>query len=192
MTRLALFASGSGTNVENIVRHFESNKEVEIVKIYCNKPNAYVLERADYLGIDSRVFTKTELQDGTIAKELQADEIDLVILAGFLLLVPQNLTQTFENRIINVHPSLLPKYGGKGMYGHHVHEAVIAHKESESGITIHLVNEVYDDGRILFQAKTPIVSGDNAETLAAKIHALEKRHFPQVIATYIQETKAAS
>lgn len=183
--KLALFASGSGTNVENIARYFAKNPQVEVQKIYCNKANAFVLERAKNLSIPSRVFSKDEFTSGIITQELQDDKVDFIILAGFLWLIPASLVKTFSDRIINIHPSLLPKYGGKGMYGHHVHEAVVSNKEKESGISIHLVNEEYDKGEMLFQAKTTVTPNDTPDDVAAKIHELEQANFPRVIEEYI-------
>lgn len=182
MTRIAIFASGSGSNAENITNHFSNNSSVEISLILTNNPNAFVLERAKKLGIKSLVFDRVDFfKNDTILHFLQENDIDLIVLAGFLLKIPENLIKAFPNKIINIHPALLPKYGGKGMYGDKVHQSVIEAKETESGITIHYVNEHYDDGEIIFQAKCKIETTDTPNDLADKIHALEYEHFPMVI-----------
>lgn len=184
MIKLALFASGSGSNVENIANHLKGHPSIQITRVYCNKPNAYVLERCKNLGLVSRVFSREEFKEGIITQELLNEGSNLIVLAGFLWLIPTGLVAAFPDRIINVHPALLPNYGGKGMYGHHVHEAVVQAHESESGITIHLVNEEYDKGKVLFQAKTALEENETPESLAQKIHHLEKTHFPSVIEEY--------
>lgn len=190
MIKLALFASGSGSNVENIARYLANHPVIQITRVYCNNPQAYVLERCKNLGLESRVFTREEFKQGQITQELLNEGSNLIVLAGFLWLIPAGLVAAFPDRIINVHPALLPNYGGKGMYGHHVHEAVVQAKESESGITIHLVNEEYDKGRILFQAKTALDADETPESLAQKIHHLEKTHFPAVIEEYAMQLNA--
>ncbi|MBN2682186.1 MAG: phosphoribosylglycinamide formyltransferase [Bacteroidales bacterium] len=182
MKKIALFASGSGTNVENIIKYFNNNRSVEVSIILTNNANAFVLERAKNHSISSYIFNKHEFYNtDNVLKELKQKKIDLIVLAGFMWLVPENLINNFNSRIINIHPALLPKYGGKGMYGDYVHKAVIANGENESGITIHYVNNVYDDGEIIFQAKCLISSEDNPESLAKKIHSLEYEHYPPVI-----------
>lgn len=182
MKRIVLFASGSGSNVENIVHYFKDRKDVEVVAVYCNNSKAFVLERCKKLGIPSRLFGRKEfVEDTVVVNELLHQKIDLVVLAGFLWLIPESLVKAFPNRIINIHPALLPKYGGKGMYGHFVHEAVVANKEKESGITIHYVNEHYDDGKVIFQGKCSLEPSDSAETVAQKIQRLEAEHFPRVV-----------
>lgn len=180
-TRLALFASGNGSNVQRLSEYFQAHPSIEIAAIYCNKPDAFVVTRAENLGLPCRIFSKDELEEGEVMAMLIADHIDWIILAGFLWKIPENLIDAFPERIINVHPALLPKYGGKGMYGHHVHEAVIANKEKESGITIHLVDEVYDNGEHLYQAKVAIDANDTPQTLAEKIHGLEHQYFPTIV-----------
>ena len=175
-TNLAILASGSGTNAENIARYFKRHSSIHVQKILSNKRNAFVHERARKLGIPSATFTRAEFLVPTFLDELEG--IDYLILAGFLWLIPKYLVHAYPDRIINIHPALLPKYGGKGMYGAHVHQAVVANGERESGITIHLVNEEYDKGEVLFQAKCSVESDDTADTLAEKIHALEYAHFP--------------
>jgi phosphoribosylglycinamide formyltransferase-1 len=182
MIRIAIFASGSGSNAENIVNHFSTNTQVEIPLILTNKANAYVLERAKKLNIKSVVFNRTQFSEtDEIVALLIENNIDLIILAGFLLKIPENLIQAFQHKIVNIHPALLPKFGGKGMYGDHVHKAVVENKETESGITIHYVNENYDEGKIIFQAICEVLPTDSYEDVAAKIHTLEYEHFPKTI-----------
>ncbi len=181
MQRIAILASGSGSNAQKLVEHFAASDRAEVVLIACDQPQAGVLQRASDLRVPAYLFTGAELRDGTVLRELAGQRIDLVVLAGFLRLIPAPLVAAFPGRIVNIHPALLPKYGGKGMYGHHVHEAVIAAGETESGITIHLVNERYDEGEHLFQARCPVVPGDTPASLAAKVHALEHAHFPRVV-----------
>lgn len=182
MKKIAIFASGSGSNAENIIRYFAQKPEICVKKIYCNVPDAYVLERAKKYQIPTVIFNRQEFRDPEkILRQLQQEETDFIILAGFLWLLPSCITAAYPNRIINIHPALLPLYGGKGMYGHHVHEAVIAAGEKESGITIHYVNDHYDEGDPIFQAKCPVLPGDTADTLAVRIHELEYQHFPRVI-----------
>jgi phosphoribosylglycinamide formyltransferase-1 len=181
-TRLAIFASGNGSNAEQIAHYFEDIEEVEIVRIYSNKAEAYVLERAKNLQIPSMVFSGKELRESDkVLEQLKEDQTDFIILAGFLLLIPENLIQSFPNRIINIHPALLPDYGGKGMYGMNVHKAVKASGDKQTGITIHFVNEHYDEGQVIFQAFTRIADNDTPEDIATKVHALEYAHFPQII-----------
>jgi phosphoribosylglycinamide formyltransferase-1 len=178
--RIALFASGSGSNAQNIIEYFSENEFVEVDSVWSNNPNAYALERAKKFGIDTFVFTKDEFRNSNFVVEaLKKRNIDLVILAGFLWLIPANLIQNF--RIINIHPALLPKYGGKGMYGLNVHRAVVENNDSESGISIHFVNEKYDDGEIIFQAKCNVLPTDSPEDVAIKVHQLEYKYFPEVI-----------
>lgn len=178
--RIALFASGSGTNAENIIKYFSDNQKIKVDSLWSNKPDAPALSRAEKLGIDTFVFTRRELNETEkVVGILKERKIDLIVLAGFLWLIPENLINNFD--IINIHPALLPKYGGKGMYGMNVHRAVVENCETESGISIHLVNPVYDDGKILFQAKCRVSPEDTPEMVAQKIHALEYKHFPEVI-----------
>jgi phosphoribosylglycinamide formyltransferase-1 len=182
MKKIVLFASGNGTNVERIFNYFKDSPAVEITAVFTNNPKAGVLKRTARLGITSVIFTKNDLyHSNKVLTILSALKPDLIVLAGFLLLIPSYFMQTFKNRIINIHPALLPKYGGKGMYGHHVHQAVIDHQEKKSGITIHFVNERYDEGQIIFQAETNIDQQETPETLASKIHQLEYEHFPRII-----------
>jgi len=180
MKRIAIFASGSGSNAENIITYFQNNKKAEVVLVLSNNPNALVLERAKKLGVQSLVFNKHQLNDSNWAIENLKD-LDLIVLAGFLWKFPEHLLENYENKVVNVHPALLPKYGGKGMYGMYVHEAVVENRETESGITIHYVNEHYDEGAIIFQAKCTITAKDTPSDVAAKIHELEMRYFPEIV-----------
>jgi len=161
--------------------HFQHSEKAEIALIASNKPDAYVLERAKKFNVPTFTFSKKEMDAGVLLEKLQEEKIDWVILAGFLLKIPVELTRAFPDRMVNIHPALLPKYGGKGMYGAYVHEAVKAAGEKETGITIHLVNENYDEGKIVFQASTAIDELDNPDSIAAKVHELEHKYFPQVI-----------
>ena len=192
MKHIAIFASGNGTNAQNLIEYFNLNKRcdfshVNVAVVICNKTNAPVIERAKKMGVPAVVLKKEELTTTpqALLQTLKEYKIDYIVLAGYLQMIPLELIKEYPDRIINIHPSLLPAYGGKGMYGHHVHEAVVAAGEKESGITIHLVDEVYDSGRILFQARCPINLGDTPEILAAKIHQLEYEHFPCIIEEYI-------
>ncbi|MAX81883.1 MAG: phosphoribosylglycinamide formyltransferase [Crocinitomicaceae bacterium] len=179
MKNIVIFASGSGSNAENIISYFEHHESINVVAVVCNKPNAGVIDRANKYAVPVIMTNKGDLQSAAFINKLKELEVDLIVLAGFLLLIPESITQAFK--MVNVHPSLLPKYGGKGMYGHFVHEAVIKAKEKESGITIHEVNAEYDKGKILFQASCILEEGDTPEALAQKIHTLEHAHFPKVI-----------
>ena len=182
LKNIAIFASGSGTNTESIIQYFKTNKLINIEIILSNKKDAYVIQRAKNNNIDWFVFNKQQFyHSNDILNELKNRNIDLIVLAGFLWLIPINILSAFNERIINIHPALLPAYGGKGLYGSKVHEAVINNKEKESGISIHYVNEKYDEGKIIFQAKTQIDLKDTPETLAQKIHQLEYEHFPIII-----------
>jgi len=183
MKNIALFASGSGSNVENIANYFQNDSTIKVSLVLTNNPNAFVVNRAKRLGLDCHVFNKQDFLETTkIVTLLQEYRIDLIVLAGFLLKVPVYLIKAFPNKIINIHPALLPKYGGKGMYGINVHRAVVAAKEKETGITIHYVNEKYDEGKIIFQATCIVEPADTAEDVAQKIHALEFANFPKEIA----------
>ncbi|MBT8307522.1 MAG: phosphoribosylglycinamide formyltransferase [Maribacter sp.] len=180
--RIVLFASGSGSNVENIVQYFQTKPNVTIASVLTNKRDAKVIDRCNRLNISSLWFNKIAFQEtDCILDLLKGINPDLIVLAGFLWKIPEKIIKAFPNRIINIHPALLPKYGGKGMYGNRVHKAVKENHESESGITIHYVNENYDEGAIIHQAKTKISADDNADDIAAKVHALEYEHFPKVI-----------
>ncbi len=184
--KLALFASGAGSNVRRIHEHFLDRTDVVVSLLVCNKPEAPVVAFAREQDIPVRMITREDLSDpGPIVRELQDLNIDLIVLAGFLWKIPALVIQAFPDRILNLHPALLPLYGGKGMYGIRVHEAVLQASEKESGITIHLVNEDYDKGRILFQAKCPVLAGDTARDLADRIHQLEHQHLPLIIDRYL-------
>ena len=184
---IAIFASGSGSNAENIMRYFQDRENINISLVLSNKSDAFVHERAKNMNVPSITFTKKELEESDkILQILDEYKINFIVLAGFLLKIPTNLIAVYPNRIINIHPALLPKYGGKGMYGHFVHEAVVAAKEKESGITIHFVNEQYDEGNIIFQAKCPVSPADTPDDVAKKVHELEYRHFPKVIELVIK------
>jgi len=189
MTRLAIFASGGGSNAQCIMDHFNDLEEISIALILSNRKKAGVLDRARKAGIRSMVFSKAEFQSGeSIKAALQKAQIDVLVLAGFLLKVPPYLLEIYSDRILNIHPALLPKYGGKGMYGAHVHQAVYENKDSESGITIHLVNEKYDDGKILFQASTEIESSDSPEIIGKKVLELEHYYFPRIIEAFVENS----
>lgn len=181
MKRLAILASGSGSNAEKIMVHFQNSEIAEIALVASNKADAFVLKRARKFDVPTFTFSRKEMDAGVLLEKLQQENIDWVILAGFLLKIPVELTRAFPDRMVNIHPALLPKYGGKGMYGSFVHEAVKAAGEKETGITIHLVNENYDEGRIVFQASVPLTPDDTPDVIAEKVHALEHRHFPEVI-----------
>ncbi len=179
--RLALLASGSGTNAEAIMRHFEHHPRVSVALLLSNNPSAFALDRAKRFGVAARVFSREEFKNEAALQWLKQAGATHVVLAGFLWLVPSAWLKAFPDRIINIHPSLLPKHGGKGMYGNRVHQAVIDSGDTETGITIHLVNERFDEGKILFQAKCAVAKSDTSETIANKVHALEHQHFPIVI-----------
>ena len=184
--KLAILASGNGTNAQQISEYLAGNTEIEVSCIVYNRREAYVAKRAADLGIEAMYFNKRDfMESDRVLDYLHGKKVDYLILAGFLLLVPQNLLTAYPDRIVNIHPALLPKYGGKGMYGHHVHEAVIANHEPESGITIHVVDQHYDCGTTLFQAKCRLTEADTADTLAAKIHILEKTYFPPVVEAFV-------
>ena len=180
MKHLVLFASGSGSNVENIHDKFAS-EPIQIDCVFVNNPHAGVIDRCIRLGIPYKLFNREEWNNGQVLKDLLHYSPDLIVLAGFLWKMPPSIIQSFNQKIINIHPSLLPKFGGKGMYGHFVHEAVIASNEKESGITIHWVNQQYDEGGIIFQSHCEITENDNPESLAQKIHQLEFQYFPEII-----------
>ena len=182
MIKIAILASGNGTNAQQISEYFAVHEQVKVDCIIYNRKDAYVAERAKKLGIPAVYYGRKDFfENGKVLSYLKNRGIDWVILAGFLWLVPEDILAAFPNHIINIHPALLPKYGGKGMYGHHVHEAVIANHEKESGITIHIVDCHYDKGTTLFQATCPITDEDTPDTLAGKIHLLEKEYFPSII-----------
>tara|TARA_R110002051_G_scaffold270525_1_gene330954 strand:+ start:202 stop:768 length:567 start_codon:yes stop_codon:yes gene_type:complete len=182
MKRIVLFASGSGSNVENISQYFANNDKLTIAAVLTNKSDAKVLERCNRLKISALYFNRTAFYEtDCVLDVLKSIRPDLIILAGFLWKIPEKLTKSFPNKIVNIHPALLPKYGGKGMYGMHVHKAVKANNEHETGITIHFVNENYDEGAIIKQVKVKISPKDSPEAIAEKVHELEYEHFPKVI-----------
>jgi len=182
MKRIVIFASGSGTNAENLIRFFQNNDNVEVIQVLTNNPYAKVLDRAMRLSISALSFNRIAFSNTNhVLDILKHQKPDLIVLAGFLWKIPESFIKAFPNKIINIHPALLPKFGGKGMYGMHVHEAVISSKEKETGITIHYVNENYDEGATIFQAKCEVLSSDSANDVAAKIHDLEMEHFPKVV-----------
>ncbi len=185
--RIAIFASGSGSNAENIVRFFKDNSLAEVVLILSNNPDAYVLERAEKMKVPAFIFNRSDLYENEkVIDVLKSKNIDIIVLAGFLWLIPKAIISAYPRRIVNIHPALLPKYGGKGMYGLKVHEKVIAEGDTESGITIHFVNENYDEGDFIFQGRCLVSRDDNAETLANKIHELEYKYYPEVIERIIE------
>jgi phosphoribosylglycinamide formyltransferase 1 len=182
---IAIFASGSGTNAQNIIEYFADNQLVRVSCLLSNTPKAYALQRAEKLGVETLVFSRDQLYNSSfITGYLVKKKIDLIVLAGFLWLIPKELIDKF--RIINIHPALLPQYGGKNMYGHYVHDAVIQNREKFSGITIHYVNDKYDDGAIIFQEKCSVYPDDTPETLAARIHQLEYEYYPRIVEQVIR------
>lgn len=188
MRNIAIFASGSGTNAENIIKFFSTSKTARVSLVLSNKREAYVLKRAATLNVRSVFFDRKELYEkDKVLRYLLMYKIDFIVLAGFLWLIPENILDIYDKRIVNIHPALLPGYGGKGMYGEIVHEAVIAHHEKESGITIHYVNRVYDEGDIIFQTRCTIDPADTPATLAKKVHELEYKYFPVVIEELVEK-----
>lgn len=181
MKKIVLFASGNGSNVENIIQYFKNNDTISVVGIFTNNPHAKVVERAKNHEIASFIFDKNQLNEGHVLEEINKLQPDLIVLAGFLLKFPEHIIAHYPNKIINIHPALLPNYGGKGMYGMNVHRSVLENKEKETGITIHYVNENYDEGEFISQHKINIENCTTAEEIADKIHTLEQRHFPIVI-----------
>ena len=182
MSNIAIFASGSGTNAENIIKYFSTKKHAKVTLVLSNKRHAKVLERAERLGVETLFFEREDFYNSDkILQYLKTKRIDFIVLAGFLWLVPVCITKYYKQRIVNIHPALLPSHGGKGMYGEAVHRAVIDNHDKESGITIHYVNDHYDKGDIIFQARCSIETDDDHESLAGKIHMLEYEYFPQII-----------
>ena len=189
-SRLAILASGSGTNAEEIFKYFRDHTAIEVVLLLSNNPDAFVLSRAQRWGIPSMVFSRKQFREENIVLGwLQENQVTHIVLAGFLWLIPEYLLEAFPDRIINIHPALLPKYGGKGMYGSKIHESVKLSGETETGITIHVVNEKYDAGRVLFQAKCEIARTDSADQIAEKVHVLEHASYPRVIERWILNTE---
>ena len=191
MKKIAILASGSGTNAGNIISYFSTEKGAEVSIVMSNRPDAFVLERARKMSVETMIFDRTDFyESGKVLDVLIGKGIDLVVLAGFLWLVPVAMVDYFHGRIVNIHPALLPSYGGKGMYGERVHRAVIENGEKVSGITIHLVNNHYDEGDILFQATCPVLEGDTPGSLAERVHELEYRYYPLVIEKYLENPVA--
>lgn len=189
MTNLAIYASGSGSNAANLIRYFKKHRKINVKVILCNNPDAFVVERAKRLEIPCVVFPSEEVEE--TMDVLKEYEIDYIILAGFLLKIPKKIIEAYRGRIINIHPALIPsQYGGKGMYGMRVHNAVIEAGEKESGITIHLVDEIYDHGENIFQVRCPVNSDDTAKDLADRIHCMEQMYFPRVIERYVNSKKS--
>lgn len=193
MKRIAVFASGNGSNAENIIRYFNTGAPshgAEVVLVVCNRPGAAVIDKARALGVPVSIVTREMFNDeASMTALLESRAVDAIVLAGFLLMVPPFMTARFSGRMINIHPSLLPKFGGKGMYGRHVHEAVVAAGETETGITVHLVSDHCDGGDIIFRASTPVAPTDTAADVEAKVHALERAHFPAVIARWLHPSE---
>ena len=182
MKRIVIFASGSGSNAENLIKFFQNSDNASVIQVLTNNPHAKVLDRCKRLNVSALSFNRIAFSKSEdVLNILRSSKPDLIVLAGFLWKFPEFILKEFENKVINIHPALLPKYGGKGMYGMHVHNSVVENKETETGITIHYVNENYDEGAIIFQAKCEVKTSDNAEDVAAKIHELEMEHFPKVV-----------
>ncbi len=182
MTRIAIFASGNGSNCENIIRHFRHSQVATVVLVVCNKPDAPVVDRAHHLHVPVEIIPSPRFhQEGYVLTMLREHQVDFIVLAGFLLFIPEELIHTFNHRMINLHPSLLPKYGGKGMWGHHVHEAVKAAGEKETGFTVHWVNTDIDGGEIIAQHKISLLPSDTPDDIAAKEHQLEMQYLPEII-----------
>lgn len=179
--RIILFASGNGSNAVNICQYFEHVQNIDVTEVYTNNSKARVINKLTFFGIKTNVFNKVAFTDGELLSEIKSKKPNLIVLAGFLWKIGSDWVKEFSNKIINIHPALLPKYGGKGMYGKHVHQAVKENHETETGITIHYVNEAYDEGEVIFQAKVTIENEDSIEIIASKVHELEQANFPKVI-----------
>ena len=179
--RIILFASGNGSNAVNICQYFENVQNIDVTEVYTNNSKARVINKLTFFGIKTNVFNKVAFTDGELLSEIKSKKPSLIVLAGFLWKIGSDWVKEFSNKIINIHPALLPKYGGKGMYGTHVHQAVKENHETETGITIHYVNEAYDEGEVIFQAKVTIENEDSIEIIASKVHELEQANFPKVI-----------
>ena len=186
MKKIIVFASGSGTNAENIIKYFERTKIAKVVSVFTNNASAKVIERAKNHQIPVEIFSKNELLERNVLQKIQEIGPDLIVLAGFLLKFPENIIEQYPDQIINIHPALLPNYGGKGMYGMHIHRAVVDNKEKETGISIHFVNENYDEGGIIFQKSVALTEEDTPETVAEKIHELEQKYFPEIISRLLE------
>ena len=188
MKRIVIFASGGGTNAENLIKFFHNSDNASVIQVLTNNPHAKVLDRCKILGVSALSFNRIAYsKTDDVLNILKASNPDLIVLAGFLWKFPEHILNAFPNKVINVHPALLPKFGGKGMYGMNVHKAVVENNETETGITIHYVNEHYDEGATIFQAKCPVDINDSAEDVAAKIHELEMKHFPLVVEKLLKD-----
>lgn len=187
MKNIVLLASGSGSNAENIIEYLRKKNILCSFHIITNKKDAFVLERAKKLGVSAEIITKKQNEEGVLFDRMKELKPDLIVLAGYLLLFPAEIVKNYPDKIVNIHPALLPKYGGKGMYGGFVHEAVVANKETETGITIHYVSEHYDEGAVIFQATTKLHENDSPENVANKVHELEYEHFPKVIEKLLKD-----
>ena len=190
MKKIIVFASGSGTNAENIIKYFAKTKTAKVVSVFTNNASAKVIERAKNHQVPVEIFSKNELIDRNVLQRIQKIDPDLIVLAGFLLKFPDNIIEQYPNKIINIHPALLPKYGGKGMYGMHIHRAIVNNKEKETGISIHYVNANYDKGGIIFQKNIALSDEDTPETVAEKIHELEQKYFPEIIQTILENSNS--
>jgi phosphoribosylglycinamide formyltransferase-1 len=188
MKRIVIFASGSGTNAENLIKFFHNRENASVIQVLTNNPHAKVLDRCKKLNVSALSFNRIAFSKSEdVLNILKASRPDLIVLAGFLWKFPELILKEFPNKVINIHPALLPKYGGKGMFGMHIHDAVVANKEPETGITIHYVDENYDEGAIIFQTKCKVSPTDSAEDVAGKIHLLEMEHFPKVVDKLLNE-----
>lgn len=188
MINISIFVSGNGTNCENIIRYFQKSPNINIGLVLSNNPNAFALVRASRLGIKCKTLTREEIKNPDVILPILRDNgIEFIVLAGFMMIIPKFIINSFKNRIINIHPSLLPKYGGKGMYGHHVHQAVKTAGEKETGITIHYVTPICDGGEIIAQFRTPVSESDTVENIEDKVHLLEQKYFPEVIEKVITQ-----
>lgn len=190
MKKIIVFASGSGTNAENIIKYFSETKIASVVSVFTNNASAKVIERAKNHQIPVEIFSKNELLERNVLQKIQEIDPDLIVLAGFLLKFPENIIEKYPNKIINIHPALLPNYGGKGMYGMHIHRAIVNNKEKETGISIHYVNENYDEGGIIFQKNVALTEEDTPETVAEKIHELEQKYFPEIIQAVLEDSNS--
>ncbi|OXA80151.1 formyltetrahydrofolate-dependent phosphoribosylglycinamide formyltransferase [Flavobacterium aquidurense] len=190
MKKIIVFASGSGTNAENIIKYFAKTKIAAVVSVFTNNASAKVIERAKNHQIPVEIFSKNELLERNVLQKIQEIDPDLIVLAGFLLKFPENIIEKYPNKIINIHPALLPNYGGKGMYGMHIHRAIVNNKEKETGISIHYVNENYDEGGIIFQKNVALTEDDTPETVAEKIHELEQKYFPEIIQAVLEDSNS--
>ena len=187
MKRIVIFASGSGTNAENIIKYFEETNTGTVAAVFTNNPNAQVIDKAKKYGVTIEIFSKEQLFESEVLQKINAIQPDWIVLAGFLLKFPQKIIAAYPNKIINIHPALLPKYGGKGMYGMNIHKAIVENKEKETGITIHYVNENYDEGNIIFQQSVVLTGEETPEEVAGKIHELEQKYFPEVIERLLEK-----